>query len=233
VRALFFFGSALIVVGGIVLIAAFRRRDSRGYRWLTPRPATPPGLDPLPDDGSPMVREDPAALAEELARVEAAGRSANVLPSRFSRVIPPAPSSVSAVDPAMKHGAPVLRSIPDPDRTLGVETVTTAPSDDAPSVTPATISPDRRSAPAGDGPREHLRSARVSFPERFRPAWHTLREHWGRARESLPERLQSAGAALRMLRAHSTVRRAIGVEPSATDPRARSADDRVDDEQPG
>jgi hypothetical protein len=151
VRVLVFSSVALIAAGGILLVTALRTRHPSHYDpWLIPRPATPPGLDPLPDDELWVRWEDPEAAAAEIARIEGAARHASVLPSRYSRVIPPEPAPPAAPVPA----ATAERDPPsaaDPDPTVDVEPVATGtPPGAEPTATPSTGSPAQRPEPAVD-----------------------------------------------------------------------------------
>jgi hypothetical protein len=128
-RVLVFSGVALIVAGGILLRKALRMSDPRRYRWFTPRPGTPPGLDPLPDDQSWVRSEDPEAAEAEIARVERDGRGARVLASRYSRVLPLESASPLDLDPAAT-AEPDEQSAADPDPNVNVESVAPEPPPD-------------------------------------------------------------------------------------------------------
>jgi hypothetical protein len=122
VRALFLSGVALIAAGGVLLRIALRMRDPQRYRWAIPRPSTPPGLDPLPDVEPFFLWEDPETVAAEIARIEQAARHSKVLPSRFSRVVPPEPPATASPTPTNEDAQLVLPNVADSDhRTDGAE----------------------------------------------------------------------------------------------------------------
>ena len=150
------FSGIALMAAGVVLLAKARRMSDpwRTYRWLTPRPDTPSGLDPLPDE--PWVQwRDPKAIEAEITEIEREGRHTSVLASRYSRVVPPELDAPLAPDPS----APTEPEPPagaDPNPTVPVELVATEPPSGADN--PA----DSRPAPRGNG---------TGHPERIPTCW--------------------------------------------------------------